>query len=430
MSSKKSPITTYILIAILAVMAVLMGANYFFKPFSELEFMPEKQGISEEIASQEPIQNTVNVTDTQEEIEALVATFSPEDKIAQLIAVPIDAEEMSASMSALAEAVSGDTSPAYVGFLTGETTPTGDAAGSSAQPLFLENWGFATLFGSNISFFQGQKIISFLKETSLGPVPRWILVDHEGGSVQRFSGTGFTDLPSWQEQCQMQSEDRVALLTQSATELHDVGVDAVLAPMLDSAKNHPILKTRICSNEPLVIYEASTEFVSIFNEFKVLPVLKHFPGIGGAKKDLHTSFDTVTVTDDDVELYSTILDVYPYSGVMTSHVGVENQNATAPCSLSKDCVGQLYEKYPQVLTFTDALEMKATGVDNETVFLEDVALQAIEAGNTVLVFGDGVPQSELKIVHERLLREFHDSYAFREKINANVALVLRYKLAK
>ena len=51
MSSKKSPITTYILIAILAVMAVLMGANYFFKPFSELEFMPEKQGISEEIAS-------------------------------------------------------------------------------------------------------------------------------------------------------------------------------------------------------------------------------------------------------------------------------------------------------------------------------------------------------------------------------------------
>jgi len=431
MSNKKSPVLTYVLIFVLVVVAVLTGVNNYFRPFDEI-VLGEPKDIPQVTPQSMSTTESADMVDIEKEIETLVATFSPEEKIAQIIAVPIDTEEFMASISAFSSEVDENgsiDSSEYVGFLTGKISPS-NASDNQTVPLFLEDWGFATIFGSNVSAQQAESMISFLKRTALISVPRWILVDHEGGSVQRLSGPGFTDLPSWQEQCKLKSEDRVKLLTQSATELSNVGVDAVLAPMLDIAKRHPVLKTRICSDDSTVIFESASEFVSVFNALKVLPVLKHFPGIGSAKKDLHTAFDTVTVTEADIDLYSSILDVFPFTGVMISHVGVENQGATAPCSLSSDCVGQMYQKYPEVLTFTDALEMKSTGVDDAEVYLEDVALEAVKAGNTVLVFGDGVSQSDLKIVHERLLREFHSSYEFRERVNKNIALILRYKLAK
>jgi len=64
------------------------------------------------------------------------------------------------------------------------------------------------------------------------------------------------------------------------------------------------------------------------------------------------------------------------------------------------------------------------------VYLEDVALQAANAGNDVLLFGSGVSQSDLKIVHDRLLREYNSSYEFREIVNAHVRKIIEYKVAK
>lgn len=434
-TQKKSPVSTYVLIAILALAAVLSGFNYFFKPFSEYTpFAPSENPAQEtEQVVSEP---TVPLSRT-EKVDAIVSSLTPDEKIAQLIALPIEAEDFLASIAAqVAERQEFQkskeaASEAYVGFLTGDTL-TEEEAQMFVPPeeLFLKDWGFVTLFGSNISHTQATQITSYIDDKNTQDIPVWVMVDHEGGTVQRLGGTGFTDLPSWQEQCAGELLAMAEPWKASASELSQVGVDVVLAPVLDIAQAHPILKSRVCSADAAKIYEFSTAFITTYNDAGILPVLKHFPGIGPTRKDLHTAFDTVDVQDESVSLYRSLLEVYPYSAVMTGHVGVTSQDETTPCSLSSDCVGQLYELFPSVLTITDALEMKATGVDNKTVYLEDVALEAVKAGNTVLLFGPTVTQSDVKIVHDRLLREYNNSFEFRELVNKHVRLIVEYKVAK
>ena len=427
---KPSPVPTYLLIGFLAVLAVLTGYNYFFQPFAsskQQQFEETTQSTPTAAPTQQKFQNK------QEEIAALVANMTPDQKVAQLLAAPVNAQELVATFSARAVMYErAQESDPYVSFLDGSAPTSVEQQPGllTIEEYFLKDWGFVTLFGTNISVDEARAAILFLKSGDTEPVDRWILVDHEGGTVQRLSGAGFTDLPSWQQYCQTELPERIPLLTASAAELKGIGVDAVLAPMLDISTNHPVLKTRVCSGDPLIVFEAVKEFVTIFNENQVLPVLKHFPGIGSTTKDLHVASDSVTVSDNDVSLYRAVLDVYPYSAVMVSHAAVQSQDSTQPCSLSRDCVGQIYAEYPDVLTFSDALEMQSTGIDNKEVFLEDVALQAVQAGTTVLVFGEGVSQSELKIVHERLVREYTNSFEFRELVNQNVARILQYKLAK
>lgn len=431
---KKSPNYTYVLIAVLAIGAVLSGFNYFFKPFKD--YVPFAETTVETDATATQALVTTPVSHAQR-VEEVFEQLTPDQKIAQLIALPIEAEDFLASIAAQTaqrqalEQEQENASQVYVGFLTGETL-TEEEAQKFAPPaeLLLKEWGFVTLFGSNISHTQATQIIAYIDEKISTSLPVWIMVDHEGGTVQRLSGTGFTDLPSWQTQCAGELASMSEPWQASAAELSQAGVDVILAPVLDIADNHPVLKSRVCSGDPAKVYEFSTALITTFNDANILPVLKHFPGIGPSRKDLHVAFDSITVQEESVSLYRSLLEVYPYSAVMIGHVGVTNQDATTPCSLSSACVAELQEVFPRVLTITDALEMKATGVDNKTTYLEDVALAAVKAGNAVLLFGPSVTQSDAKIVHDRLLREYNNSFEFRELVNQHVKLIIDYKLAK
>ena len=434
-SLKKSPFATYFLIGILAVFAVLSGFNFFFKPFSQ--YTPFSETVVTDVAQEQYVPEKIVPISQTEQVDAIVSKLTPDQKIAQLIALPIETEDFLASISAQAQARQefesnqDAVSSAYVSFLAGEQL-TQDDMEQFVPPtdLFLKEWGFVTLFGANISRTQATQVISYVDEKLATDTPVCSMVDHEGGTVQRLSGSSFTDLPSWQEQCDGELTDMFDPWKASAAELAQVGIDVVLAPVIDIATNHPILKSRVCSNDPEKVFTFSSALITTYQEAGILPVLKHFPGIGRSRKDLHTTFDKVSVDEDSVKLYKSLLEVYPYSAVMTSHVGVENQDATKPCSLSSDCVGQLSEEFPNVLLISDALEMKSTGVDDKSVYLEDVALQAANAGNDVLLFGSGVSQSDLKIVHDRLLREYNSSYEFREIVNAHVRKIIEYKVAK
>lgn len=431
-----SLVPTYVLIGVLAVLAVLTGYNFFFKPFAEYQPLKETEVVE---ATDMPQTDFADLSH-EEQVEMLYQKMTPEQKIAQLIALPVETDAFLASISALTvekqeyetqQAAQNDL--AYINFLAegGEdTSATESAEIYEPQELFLEDWGFVTLFGEEVSRNKALQVISYIDEKNTQQSPIWVMVDHEGGTVQRLSGEGFTRLPTWQSFCAEEAGERLEPVASSAAELAQVGVDVVLAPVVDISAAHPILKSRVCSGDATTVYEASAAYMTIFNEYSILPVLKHFPGIGKTKRDLHTATDSVVVDQDSVELYKQLLGVYDYSAVMTSHVAVVNQDESTPCSLSVDCVGQLKQAYPHVLLITDALEMKSTGINNSDVFLEDIALQAVYAGNSVLLFGPSVSQGDIKIVQDRLLREFNDSYEFRELVNKQVQLILDYKLAK
>lgn len=374
-------IRPYIFIILLAFTAILLGYNYFARPFEVKEL--EKNDTT--------IQEVVDVKKTKQEI---FTDLSPREKILQMVALPVVVTE-------------------------------------ELEVPETKN-GFFTLFGDEISMDLAKDTINNLKQKNqIHELTPFIAVDHEGGSVQRLNGEGFSKLDSWSDVCALTTKERDAVLKQSANELKSVGIDVVLAPVLDVGRNS-ILKDRICSIDSYpIVADRSMNYVTVFSNLGILPVIKHFPGIGQTKKDLHNSYEYIEVLENDVKLYKYIIDQNNKIGVMTSHVGVVSQDSEIPCSVSPYCVSELNKAYPNVLVFTDALEMKSAAydVDNPLVpkSLVDVSKEAILAGNDVLIYGPSVLIEDIEPIISALTQEYENSEQFKTYVDKSVLKIIEYK---
>lgn len=278
--------------------------------------------------------------------------------------------------------------------------------------------GFITLFGENIATRSARNVLQVVRD-QVEEMPL-VAVDHEGGRVQRLSGAGFTRLPSFQQVCAQESGDRKALFEKSAFELQQVGVDIIFAPMVDLAKNHPVLRDRICSDDSTIITAVAEELIIEYRKKGILPVLKHYPGIGDTQKDLHADIDAVLNAPSELPVFQSLFKIFPRVGVMTAHVLVKDLSEEAPCSLNEKCVDILKRDAPEALIFTDALEMDSarTGFDLVTQkSLIRVSREALLAGNHVLVYGRDVTPAELEKVLETLSIEYGTNEVLRQKID-------------
>ena len=257
-----------------------------------------------------------------------------------------------------------------------------------------------------------------------------IAVDHEGGLVQRLNGEGFTKLDAWQKVVNSYSnEQQKAVFNQSARELSEVGINIVFAPVVDLASSSAVLKTRAAADMDKT-YLAASNFILQFAQNGVMAVIKHFPGIGSISKDPHNAASTITLDKNDTEIFSQLLNKFKNIGVMTTHVRLENKLSGQVCSLSEECLSKFTDTYPKVLLFTDDLTMKsakAQGDSAQEKSLGQIAVEAIKAGNNVLVFGRGTNASSLEEVVVTLQKEYEDSESFRNKVNNSVAKILELK---
>lgn len=330
----------------------------------------------------------------------LLKELTPRQKVAQLVAVPVT--------------VSNDQNVA-----------------SSAAVIQNEIPGFVTIFGQRISALQADRLTTTIKQIPLRPemiavLPNlseqqrlllrpMIAIDHEGGSVQRLSGEGITTLPSAAEQCQLDRNSLKGLLDRVAKELHGVGIDIVFAPVVDLGVNHPVLRSRLCSDNIEVVRTYGEFWIDSMSAQNVIPVLKHFPGIGQTTVDLHQKAEAIPLNPPEHRLFLGLLNSFPNTGVMTSHVVLEQagQMPTEPCTVSADCLA-LLQLTGQHLIFSDGLEMAgaqglATGTGSAKVpnaTLSDLAVQSIEAGHNVVVLGKSVPTA----VVDQLVTDLADRY--------------------
>lgn len=306
------------------------------------------------------------------------------------------------------------------------------SATAAATHEFISQFqpGFVVLFGEAVATQSAQEAITDIGELVVEQDRPMVLVDHEGGQIQRLNGAGFTRLPSWRRVCQLASEQRQALFATSAAELRAVGVEGVLAPVVDVAANNPFMRERICSADPEIVAEVAAEFVAAFSQAEIASVLKHYPGLGTATRDPHDGSSIVEIRPEDVAPFQSLLDQWPDLAVMTTHVGVLNQFPEIPCSLSASCIEQIYELYPEAITITDALEMSAArhnpATPDEPKSLSTVALQAIRAGNHVILFGPDVSSQEVFEVLEDMRSEYTSSYEFRTNVDAALARIEQY----
>lgn len=419
--------TTGLLIIFLIVVATLSGYNYLTRPYADVQLFSSPVQVSPT-----PV---VQPSPTPISAAEIVASMQPEEKIAQLLVLPL-----TASASAQSQLPTGSASAAVAGrnsvVSAQDLVPAGQQqdGGQQAAPKFVP--GGYLIVDANLSMSEVQTL--FARPEVAGPITQAVqtrplrMVDHEGGSVQRLSGEGFTQMPSWQELCALPKGQRISILQASARELAAVGIDMVLAPVLDVAESHPILTDRVCAADTTLTLLAATDYTRTFSEAGVLPVFKHFPGIGNTTYDLHKRFDSVQVDANELGLFRTMLDSFPAVPVMVSHVGVANQFADVPCSLSQSCVGELLQSYPDRVVITDALDMAA--VRNSPglgrLSLADAALDAVAAGNTLLLLGERVTSADQQAVWDALLTEYQTNASFASKVDEAARKVVTLKLLR
>jgi beta-N-acetylhexosaminidase len=378
--------STKILVFSLLVIALLSGYNYFKRPFLN-RFAQFEAGLESQLPPTvvDPVQDAFD-------------KLSAREKVLQMVSFPLVADSPEASVAA------------------------------EVDWLAANRAGFVTLFGSALTVSEATELIDATRFPD-GYAPL-VAVDHEGGTVQRLSGTGFTRLPSWRSACQLTTTERSELFTTSAAELAKVGVQIVFAPVVDVARSGSFLGARACTSEDEIV-AASTDYINSFARFGILPVLKHFPGIGSASSDLHFQLDTVSLEPADTLVFDRLLEVFPNIGVMSTHVVVTDVTAGTPCSLNATCLERFPLNFPEVLLFTDALEMRSASLTDgstEVKSLPAVAIQAAAAGNNVLVFGEKVGITQIEEVVDALESRYESNENFRRQIDASVKKILSLKL--
>jgi beta-glucosidase-like glycosyl hydrolase len=424
---------TWSFIGFLLFLTILIGfSRYFVVP----TYFPQLIAKDEPLRTLEPSPTPVVEEDLNaeqlEQLEiasrsaVLLQKLTPRQKVAQLVAFPISgtASDSTKTRTSQLEEIPG------IFTLTGKTISALEADQAVA---YLQNLSFSPEINKAFPELTDKERIL------LRPLAA---IDHEGGTVQRLKGEGMTIIPSAEEQCKLSKEELNVLLSRTAKELKAAGVNIVYAPVVDLASNHPVLKTRICSDDVDVVRDYGEQWILALEAQNITPVIKHYPGIGQTTKDLHTNPDRVEFNPVEHSVFVSLLAKYPLAGVMTSHVvvGKEDEAETnldrtvlstkgLPCTLSPECLSRLPDS-PTQLRFTDALEMvSARGFDTagEVPTLEDLSVQAIRAGHTVLVFDSSVQPEEVNKIITRLSDEYQRSAEFRKSVDQSVTKVLRKK---
>ncbi|MPM59481.1 Beta-hexosaminidase [bioreactor metagenome] len=398
---------TYLLILFLLALAVFLGANYF----------RQRQNVAENPVPQPSVTPTPVATSSK-------AALTDKERILQMIAIPVTVTDFLAEQKQLAN--------------EDAKKLNSSASAELVEPNAQETWsdwitdrkpGFVVYFGSRISTesatLASASLHKLYPENFYQPL---IMVDHEGASVQRLQGTGFSRLDSWANIVEKyNSEEQVKAFRQSAQQVSAAGVNIVLAPVLDIASGSAILQSRASDDEEKLAV-AAENYIKTFSQYHLMPVIKHYPGIGQLSSDLHTSSGEVALRSQDTAIFSKILTQFPNIGVMTTHVSLKDKFNGQPCSLTAECLKPLTENFPEALLVTDDLSMKsALEVKGREQSLSEAAIAAVRAGNSVLLFGPDVSMAELDQVIADLLTQYQDSASFQKAVDLNVARILQLK---
>lgn len=218
--------------------------------------------------------------------------------------------------------------------------------------------------------------------------PLFIALDQEGGTVVRLS-QGATVLPGNMALGATRSRSLAYFAGRvTGAELHAVGVNMNLAPVLDvnSNRENPVIGVRAYGDDVQLVAELGTWYVRGLQEMGVVGVAKHFPGHGETDEDSHHALPRVPHTGE----YIRRIDLPPFraamrygnlDAVMTAHVrypGIDGEPAP-PATMSRALLTGLLrdELNFDGLVVTDDLEMAAIA---DTVGIGPAAVRAIEAG--------------------------------------------------
>ena len=181
-----------------------------------------------------------------------------------------------------------------------------------------------------------------------------VLVDQEGGTVQRLKPPYWTKLPCASDYGILYRENPKKAVQAVrkhartlAKELSAVGINVDCWPCLDVehvANN--VMKKRCYSTDPEVVAELAQVAVDTALKAGLMPIVKHVPGYGRVVVDPHQKLPTVKTPLKTLER----TDFYPFRQVdrpvwgMTAHVIYQALDKEKPATLSPVAIRYIREK--------------------------------------------------------------------------------------
>ncbi len=243
--------------------------------------------------------------------------------------------------------------------------------------------------------------------------PLWIMVDQEGGKIERVPDMHCI---SPQEMAETKSPQQAfEAYRKMATQLRDYGFTNNLGPVvdLDINPNNPIIGHygRSFSADPDVVYDYARSFIDAHREQGLLTCIKHYPGHGSADKDTHLDWTDVTLCWSTAErdIFKRLIDNGYADMIMTSHIFHSGIDDRFPASMSEKHVREIIREkwgYDGVI-ITDDLLMNALCAQYD---VSEIVTHTINADNDMVLFGN-IDHSAADYVEEfhRVIRELVES---------------------
>ncbi len=264
--------------------------------------------------------------------------------------------------------------------------------------------------------------------SKIGIPPLFVAVDWEGGIVSRANEAGgFASVPAPYNFAQGGRSSCFLTGKLIGRQLRSVGASMVFAPSLDLFDpNNYVLATRCLSSDPVKVFECGLAFARGLISEGVMPVIKHFPGLGCGLGDTHLVDVKIDLKEADFQKH-----VSPFikaldenlPAVMVSHAEYSNfDNKSA--SKSEVVVNFLRDHNADVILITDDIAMLAFNNEQKKIkvsksFLDDV-MTSLKAGFHLLIFSE-LPEKQCALVEAledlEAQRQLVNHDAIVEKIN-------------
>lgn len=288
------------------------------------------------------------------------------------------------------------------------------------------NPGGYILFGENFKNETPSSILQKLQECQKASKVKLVLgVDEEGGKVVRVSKYEAFRSSKFLSPQQLWAQGQLPAVLKDSTEksnlLKSIGLNMNLAPVVDvptQSTSYIYDRSYGRGGEKTSVYAA--ELIRTMNNDGMISVMKHFPGYGD-NVDTHTG---IAIDERPYDTFKSS-DFLPFmSGIeaggpciLVNHNIVKSIDADRPASLSRN----VHDILRNELNFSGIIITDDLYMDAIKEYVEDAAVQAVLAGNDMIISSDFVEQ------REEVLNAIRQGKISEKQIDEAVKRILAWK---
>ena len=293
-----------------------------------------------------------------------------------------------------------------------------------------ETPGGYILFGKDFDNETKESILEELtEEQEASKIGLIFGVDEEGGTVVRVSSHKAFRNSKFKSPQEIWKQGQLPAILEDSKEkselLKSIGLNMNLAPVVDvPTKSSSFIYDRSYGRGAEKTATYTSELIKTMNEDNMISVMKHFPGYGD-NEDTHTG---IAVDERPYSTFETT-DFLPFKSgieaggpwILVSHNIVKSMDENKPASLSENVHKILRED----LNFSGIVMTDDLAMDAVKSYVEngEAAVQAVLAGNDMIISSDFVPQKQeiLKAIQEKKINEDMINKAVRRIVSMKIA---------